>query len=116
MTDTNDLLQQIRKIVREEVKAETEPINKRLDRLEQGQEGLQAEVKGLNAEVKGLNAGQETLDLKIEAIHVYQKNAHTEIMNSLVESNEINSQEMKELEKRVKRLEEHTGLAKPHKN
>ena len=31
MADNNDLLQQIRTVVREEVKAETEPIKNRLD-------------------------------------------------------------------------------------
>ena len=54
----------------------------------------------------------EQLDLKIDAVHEFNKKAHAEIMEALVESNELNGQKTKSLEQRVERLEEHT----PHEN
>ena len=52
----------------------------------------------------------ERVDMKIEAVHEYQKKAHAEIMEKLVESNELNGQEVKKLEKRVERIEKHLDL------
>jgi len=59
-----------------------------------------------------IKAEGERLDMKIETSLAFNKQAHAEIMETLVESNEVNGQEVKELKKRVQRLEEHTGLAK----
>ena len=78
--------------------------------LEAGQKNLQADVSGLKATVKGLNTKVDAVELKVEEIHAYQKKAHTEIMDSLFESNEVNSHTQKVLEKRIERIEKHLGL------
>jgi hypothetical protein len=69
---------------------------KRLEALETGQ--------------KTLESGQQALDLKVEAIHAYQKQAHDEIMEHLIESNEITGKDQQKLEKRVDRIEKHLDL------
>src|SRR5207244_7284549 len=71
---------------------------KRLEVLEAGQVVLQADVKGLNGNV-------DTVEVKVEAIHAYQKQAHAEIMEHLIESNEINGHAQQVLEKRIERIE-----------
>ncbi len=56
-----------------------------------------------------LKKGQETLELKIETVHAFNKKAHTQMMDVLVESGEINYQELKKelkaLKKRIEQLE-----------
>src|SRR5688572_20621422 len=76
---------------------------KHLETLEAGQHALQSDVKGLHGKV-------DTLELKVEAIHAYQKQAHDEIMEHLIESNEITGKAEQKLEKRVERIEKHLGL------
>jgi outer membrane murein-binding lipoprotein Lpp len=76
---------------------------KHLEALEAGQKALQADVKGLNSKV-------DTVEIKVEAINAYQKQAHTEIIGHLIESNEINDQGQAELKKRIERIEKHLGL------
>ena len=71
------------------------------------------ELKSINSLLHELKKDNARLELKIEASHDSNEKGHAEIMEKLVESNEINGQEVKTLEKRVDRLEEHTGLAKP---
>jgi hypothetical protein len=66
----------------------------------------QTQVKRLTA----LEAGQIALDLKVEAIHDYQKKAHNEIMEHLVETTEISDRDHKALVKRVERIEKHLDL------
>jgi chromosome segregation ATPase len=99
--------------------------------LQTGQHALQAEVKGMKADVAGvksdvgnlktdiavlqggqktLESGQKTLDLKIEAVHAYQKQAHTEIMEHLIESNEVNGQAQQHLEQEIEHIKKHVGL------
>jgi len=68
----------------------------------------QLEQQGKRLET--LEAGQQALDLKVEAIHDFQKKAHTEIMDSLFESNETTGRAQKVLEKRIERIEKHLGL------
>jgi peptidoglycan hydrolase CwlO-like protein len=101
-----------------------EKIVKILEDLQAGQKALQADVKKqgerletleagqviLEAGQKTLESGQQALDLKVEAIHAYQKQAHTEIMEHLIESNEIAGRDQKILEKRIERIEKHLGL------
>jgi outer membrane murein-binding lipoprotein Lpp len=101
-----------------------EKILKALEDLQAGQNTLQADVKGLKSDVTAikdvqqkqgkrletLEAGQQTLDHKVEAIHAYQKQAHNEIMEHLIESNEIAGRDQKILEKRIERIEKHLGL------
>jgi uncharacterized protein YlxW (UPF0749 family) len=67
-------------------------------------------LEDLQADVKGLHGKVDALELKVEAIHDYQKQAHTEIMEHLIESNEITGHAQKILEKRVERIEKHLGL------
>jgi hypothetical protein len=73
-------------------------------------ENLQADVTVLRAGQKTLEAGQQALEVKAEAIHDYQKKAHTEIMDNLFESNETTGNAQKALEKRIERIEKHLGL------
>ena len=73
-------------------------------------EDLQTDVTVLRAGQKTLEAGQQALEVKAEAIHDYQKKAHTEIMDSLFESNETTGHAQKALEKRIERIEKHLGL------
>jgi uncharacterized protein YlxW (UPF0749 family) len=80
-----------------------EKILKALEDLQAGQKALQADVKGLHGKV-------DTVELKVEAIHAYQKQAHDEIMDKLFESNEITGHAQQKLEKRVERIEKHLGL------
>jgi len=105
MLTINDLLQAL------------EPLNKRLAGLEQGQQDLKQDVAGLKQGVDRVETGQEqlredmkTLDRKAEAILAYQKQAHTEIMERLFESNEATGQEQQRLEQRIERIEKHLGL------
>jgi uncharacterized protein YaaN involved in tellurite resistance len=87
-----------------------EKILKTLEDLQAGQKTLQTDIAVLRAGQKTLEAGRQALDLKIEAIHAYQKKAHTEIMDSLFESNETTGSTQKALEKRIERVEKHLGL------
>jgi len=69
-----------------------------LEAFESGQKNLQVDVKELHR------------------IHEYQLKAHHEIMGKVFESNEINGQEQKALEKRIEVLEENAGIPHPDKN
>ena len=86
---TKDDLDQIRGVVRDEVKV------------------VRDEVKTVE---ERLNGKINTVDRKVEAVHAYQKQAHNEIMEHLIESNEINGQAQDVLEKRIERIEKHLGL------
>ncbi len=67
--------------------------------------------EGLDAKLKPINEKLDTLELKVEAIHVQNKKDHAEIMDKLVTSNETNGEELRKLDERV------TILEKPfHKN
>jgi hypothetical protein len=76
---------------------------KRLEALEAGQKTLEADVKGLHGKV-------DTVELKVEAVHAYQKQAHDEIMEHLIDINEVNGQAQTALEQRIERIEKHLGL------
>ncbi len=52
------------------------------------------------------------LELTIEASHEFNRKAHAEIMDKLVDSNELNGNQLTDHEKRIERVEEHTGLTK----
>jgi hypothetical protein len=69
-----------------------------------------ADVKDQGKRLTALEAGQIALDLKVEAIHDYQKKAHNEIMGHLVDMTEISGRDHKALEKRVERIEKHLDL------
>jgi phage shock protein A len=72
---------------------------------------LQADMKGLHTKVDTLDKKGDTLEVRIEAVHAYQKQAHTEIMDCLYESNESTGRSQKALEKRIERIEKHLGLS-----
>jgi hypothetical protein len=114
-----------------------EKILKALEDLQAGQKALQADVQRQGQDIASLRTGQEQqgeqlvkqgeqlakqgaqldlLEAKTEAIHEYQKQAHDEIIEKIFESNEINGQEQKALEKRIEVLEEHAGIPHPDKN
>jgi hypothetical protein len=80
-------------------------------------EELQTDVKGLKTDVTAIKDVQQkqgkqldTVELKVEAIHAYQQQAHNEIMDKLFESNEIAGHAQQVLEKRIARIEKHLGL------
>ena len=86
------------------------------DKILKALEAIQTDVKDLKHGQASLEAGQKeiredvkTVDLKVETIHEFNKKAHTQIMDVLVESGEINYQELKkelqELKKRIEQLE-----------
>jgi Skp family chaperone for outer membrane proteins len=68
------------------------------------------QLEALQADGKTLHAKLDTVELKVEAIHAYQKRAEAEIMDNLFESNKITGQAQSELEKRIARIEKHLGL------
>jgi chromosome segregation ATPase len=106
-------------------------ILKVLEDLQAGQKALQAGQHALNADISGLKSdvstikdvqqehtkhletletGQQTLDLKVEAVNSYQKEAHNEIMGHVLDISEIGDRDQKTLEKRTERIEKHLGL------
>src|SRR5687768_8862775 len=58
---------------------------KHLEALEVGQKAIQDDVKGLHGKV-------DTVEIKVEVVHTYQKQAHDEIMDNLFQSNELTGQ------------------------
>jgi chromosome segregation ATPase len=105
-----------------------EKIVQALEALQEGQKALQADVQkqgtqieglidvqqkqgkqleALQADVKTLHSKIDTVELKVEAIHAYQKQAQAEIMDKLFESNEIIGHAHNALEKRIARIEKH---------
>ena len=68
------------------------------------------QLEALQADVKTLHGKVDTVELKVEAIHAYQKQAQAEIMDKLFESNEITGHAQNALEKRIARIEKHLGL------
>jgi predicted nucleic acid-binding Zn-ribbon protein len=89
-------------------------LNKRLDGFEHGQntlaKGLQRLEGKMDEAEKNLSEKIETVDRKVEAVHAYQQQAHTEIIERLFESNEASGQEQQRLEKRIERIEKHSDL------
>jgi hypothetical protein len=71
---------------------------------------LQADVTVIKGVQNKQGSQLDTLDLKVEAINAYQKQAHDEIMGHLIESNEINGQDQQQLEKEIERIKKHVGL------
>jgi hypothetical protein len=78
---------------------------------------LREEVKDIKTDIallrggqKVLESGQQALDLKVEAVHAYQKQAHTEIMGHVIDASEMSERDQKTLEKRMERIEKHLDL------
>lgn len=92
------------------LQADAQKQGKQIERLIDVQQKQGTQLEALQADVKGLHAKLDTVELKTEAIHAYQKKAQAEIMDSLFESNEITGHAQKELEKRIARIEKHLDL------
>ena len=113
MADNNDLLQKIRTVVREEVKAETEPINKRLDAQGSSIATLSKDLQ----DVKQTQAqhGQTLGQIKtiVEATAAGQK----ELQETVATRADVLSVAVKvdKLRKRIEGIEEHTRSS-THKN
>lgn len=114
---TKEELVELRNIIREEVETDGKntrreftaklfSVDARLIRVEDRLKDVEVSNGRLEQKI-------EAVDLKVEAVHEYQKKAHVEIMEKLAESNEINGQEQKKLKKRLERLEDHLSI---HKN
>ena len=126
--NNDDLLKQIEKLFEVEreqtrrlIREETEPINKRLSGLEQGQKELE---KRLTAKIetvdKNLSAKIETVDKKVEAFNQKLDLAANEIKETIERGFEeaadkfsdtfekLDKQE--EIEKRLERVEKHLHL------
>jgi chromosome segregation ATPase len=92
------------------VKSDVSTLKTDVTVLRAGQKTLEAGQNALEAGQKTLASGQQALELKVEAIHAYQKQAHGEIMEHLIESNEVNGQAQQHLEKELERIKKHVGL------
>ncbi len=114
MADNDQLLDQIRKVVREE----NEPINKRLDGLEQGQKRLEQGQAQTDKRWSKLEDGQAHLITAVEAIAAGQ----AEIKETMATKADILTlgakikKKDKEQDDRLNALEEKEGLTNPHKN
>src|SRR5437763_11355693 len=103
MADNDQLLEQMRTVVKEEIKAEIEPINQRLGTLEKGQQ-----------ELKQSQAQQKTL---LEAIEAGQKDQSTKAdIHRLEQKIDRVVKHSKKQEQSIANIEEQTGIASPHKN
>ena len=86
--------------------------------LEQIAKLIEGSEKRLTSKIetaeKRLTSKIETVDQKVELLREDNKKDHAQIVEMLVESNEINGKEIKELEKRIDKLEE--DQLSTHKN
>src|ERR1700686_3608903 len=109
---TNDeFLEKMRGIVREEIQAETKPMNTRLTGLEQGQSQI-------TTGVEALAAGQQDLREKVGGLAAGQK-AIREEMATKADMQDLDAKLVKRVnshEKRIDDLEKEAGLPNPHKN
>jgi hypothetical protein len=107
MADTNDLLHQIRNIVREE----NEPIKKRLDGLEQGQKDQGSAIARLEQGQKQLEQGQGLTNKTVLQIKTVVELTEETVNNMDEGLKEV----VKDHRERIKRLEEQTRTTS-HKN
>ena len=88
------------------------------DEIEQIANLIEGSEKRLTSKIetveKRLTSKIETVDQKVELLRDDNRKDHTQIVEMLVESNEINGKGIKELEKRVDKLEE--DQLSTHKN
>ncbi len=112
------LLEQIRKVIREEVEAEGKKLAREQSTTRVMLEGrlikFEDRMKDLEISHSRIEKGRETLELKIESVHEFNKKAHDEIMDKVAESNELNGKQVKELENRVTQLEADSQFPKSH--
>ena len=93
MTDNDQFLQQIRKVVREEVKAETEPLKQGQAQIKTVVEALEAGQKDIREELAMKSDKSDIQDLKAEVV-----------------------KKIKDHETRIDELEKEVGLPHPHKH
>src|SRR5690242_20493399 len=67
---------------------------------------MKSDLKTVKQDVKTVDQRVETVDQKVELLREENRKDHTDIMDKLFESNEINGQELKKLEKQVDKLAE----------
>jgi hypothetical protein len=106
--NNDDLLKKIEQMIKPLQEGQVR-VEKQLDAQGKDIQGIKQDIGQLdkkidNVEVK-LSKKIDTVDMKVEAVLEYQKKAHIEIMEKIFDSNEANGQEVKNLEKRVERLE-----------
>src|ERR1700737_1365036 len=81
--------------------------------LEAKEKRLKKKIETVDLKVETLDKKVNTLDLKVATLHELNKQAHSEIVDMLVESNDINGKQLKELEERMDALENQVST---HKN
>jgi thiamine pyrophosphokinase len=110
MTNNDQLLEQIRKVVREEVESEAKHTHTDITLLKMEVKGgmlkLEDRMKDLEISNSRIEKKQETLELSVEALRSENKTAHTEIMEKLTESNEIIGEQLKAQDKRLHTVED----------
>ncbi len=110
MADNNDLLQQIRTIVREEnepLKQAQAQTNTRVDALATGQAQTNATLSQIKTTVEALEAGQED---------IREKMATKADIHRLEHKIDKVDKGVKSHESRIDNLEEDAGIPNPHKN
>ena len=103
MADNDQLLEQMRTVVKEEIKAEIEPINQRLGTLEKGQQELKQSQAQQKTLLEAIEAGQKDQSTKADIHRLEQK------IDKVVKLG-------KKQEQSIANIEEQTGIASPHKN
>ena len=53
----------------------------------------------------------DTVEMKVEASHQFNKKAHSQITNMLVESNDVNGEEIRKLKERIEKIEETLNIS-----
>ena len=71
--DDKALLNAIREIVRDEVQAETSPINVRLDALEAGQAAMQSDMTAMQSDMKTVQADMKTINTRLDNLEEGQE-------------------------------------------
>jgi hypothetical protein len=106
MVDKVEKILKIVEALREDVTTITTNVTALQGDVTAVKDAQQSQGKRLTA----LEAGQIALDLKVEAIHTYQQQAHTEIMGHLIATTELSDRDHKALVQRVERIEKHLDL------
>ena len=79
------------------------------------QELIKAIVAGVGELIKADNETLKTVLLaEIKAVREENKKEHTEIMEKMTKSNEIQGKQIKRLDERVSQLDQHTELPHSH--
>lgn len=81
------------------LKAVTE-LTQKVDRIEAGQKAMQQDIKTLQN-------GQNTAELKMEAFHAEQRQANKEIVVTLHEMHQVDTEDTN---RRLERIEKHLNL------